>query len=134
VLSPLTLFGMAVGAGATGIALRSLGVPPPITAVAACGGAVAFRAGVVGPLWNLVSAFTSRPAAALEGALLQTAEAVTAFNARGEGLVRLVVDGQSVDVLARLEPGEQGVRIARGEQVRVESVDPHRNSVTVSRL
>jgi hypothetical protein len=124
---------MAVGAGATGIVLRSLGVPPPITAVAACGGAVAFRAGVVGPLWKLVFAFASRPAAALDGALLQTAEVIAAFNTRGEGLVRLVVDGQSVDVLARLGPGEQGVRVARGERVCVESVDPRSNSVTVSR-
>jgi hypothetical protein len=133
-LSPLTLFSMCLGAGATGILLRSLGVHSALlVALAALAGAILFRAGVVGPIWNLIFSFVSRPARALEGALLQLAEAVTPFNAKGEGLVRLEVDGQCVDVLARLEHPDQGSRVLRGQQVRVESVDPHTNTVTVSR-
>jgi hypothetical protein len=134
-LSPVTLFSMALGAGATGIFLRALGIQNALlVALAALAGAVLFRAGVVGPVWNLIFSFVSRPARALEGALLQLAEAVTPFNAKGEGLVRLEVDGQSIDVLARLEDPEPGARVLRGQQVRVESVDPRTNTVTVSRL
>jgi hypothetical protein len=48
----------------------------------------------------------------------------------------VLVDGQSVDVLARLSEEErrQGTRVARGQSVRVEDVDTHRNRCTVSRL
>jgi hypothetical protein len=134
-LSPMTLFSLCLGAGATGVLLRTLGVQSAfLTALAALAGAILFRAGVVGPIWKLVLGFASRPARALEGALLQLAEAVTPFNAKGEGLVRLEVDGQSIDVLARLEHPDQGSRVLRGQQVRVESVDAHTNTVTVSRL
>jgi hypothetical protein len=134
-LSPMTLFSLCLGAGATGVLLRTLGVQSALlTALAALAGAILFRAGVVGPIWKLVLSFASRPARALEGALLQLAEAVTPFNAKGEGLVRLEVDGQSIDVLARLEHPDQGSRVLRGQQVRVESVDSHTNTVTVSRL
>lgn len=133
-LSPMTLFSMALGGGATGILLRSLHLPGALTALCAVTGAVLFRVGVVGPIWNLIYGFASRPARMLDGALLQHAEAVTAFNALGEGLVRLVVDGQSIDVLARLEHPDPGSPVTRGQRVQVESVDSRTNTVTVSRL
>jgi hypothetical protein len=133
-LSPLTLFSMALGAGTTGVLLRSMRLPSALTALAALAGAVLFRVAVVGPIWNLVFGFVSRPARALDGALLQPAEVVTHFNALGEGLVRLEVDGQSIDVLARLEHLDQGSPVSRGQRVRIESVDSRTNTVTVSRL
>src|SRR5438270_114652 len=76
------------------------------------------------------------PAQGLEGTLLQSAEAVTAFDANGEGLVRVLVDGQSIDVLARLteEERREGARVVRGQTVRIEDVDTRSNRCKVSRL
>jgi hypothetical protein len=133
-LSPLTLFSLAFGAGATGTLLMSLHFSPLAAALPAALGAWVFYAAILAPLRRFVFSFASPPAQTLEGALMQQAEVVTSFNTRGEGLVRLTVDGQSVDVLARLEEGNQGARIMRGQRVLVEEVDTHRNTVRVSRL
>jgi hypothetical protein len=133
-LSPITLFSLALGAGATGTILRSFGLSTAAAALPSAFGAWFFYAAILRPLRNFVFGFASRPAQSLEGALLQQAEVVTSFNERGEGLVRLTVDGQSVDVLARLQDAGPGVRVRRGQRVLVEDVDTHRNMVRVSRL
>jgi hypothetical protein len=135
-LSPMTLFAACLGAGAVGSALTHWGVPPELTAAGAAVGAVSFNALVVRPTLRLVMGFASVPASGLAGTLMQHAEAVTAFDANGEGLVRVQIDGQSVDLLARLCEDErrQGTRVLRGQSVRVEDVDPRSNRCTVSRL
>jgi hypothetical protein len=135
-LSPITLFAACLGAGAVGAILLGLGVGPVLAAVGAAAGAVGFNALLVRPIMSLVMGFASEPAQGLDGTLLQNAEAITNFDANGEGLVRVLVDGQSVDVLARLteEERRQGARVLRGQSVLVEDVDTHRNRCTVSRL
>lgn len=135
-LSPITLFAACLGAGAVGALLTAWGVGAALTAVAAVAGAIGFNALLVRPILGLAMGFASEPAQGLDGTLMQNAEALTSFNADGEGLVRVLVDGQSVDVLARLteEERRQGTRVARGQSVRVEDVDTHRNRCTVSRL
>ena len=99
-------------------------------------GAIAFNALLIQPIMRLAMGFASEPAQGLDGTLLQNAEAITNFDANGEGLVRVLVDGQSVDVLARLteEERRQGARVVRGQSVLVEDIDTHRNRCTVSRL
>jgi hypothetical protein len=135
-LSPMTLFSASLGAGAVGSLLTQWEVSPTLTAAAAGLGAVGFNAFLVRPMLRLLMGFVSEPARGLAGSLMQPAEAITAFDANGEGLVRVLVDGQSVDVLARLtaEERRQGARVLRGQSVRVEDVDPHTNRCTVSRL
>jgi hypothetical protein len=133
-LSPLTLFSLAFGAGATGTILMSFHFSRLAAALPSALGAWVFYAAILEPLRRFVFSFASPPAQTLEGALLQQAEVVTSFNTRGEGLVRLTVDGQSVDVLARLEEANPGERIVRGQRVLVEDVDTHHNTVRVSRL
>ena len=133
-LSPLTLFSLALGAGATGLILQSLGLTLVQVAVAAALGAAIFYLAILRPLRSLIFSFASRPAELLDGALMQEAEVVTSFNAHGEGIVRLNVDGRSIDVLARLEKAEHGAHVHRGQRVLVEDVDTHRNEVRVSRL
>jgi hypothetical protein len=134
-LSPITLFAACLGAGAVGALLTVWGVGPLLAAVGAVVGAIGFNALLVRPLLGLALGFASEPARGLDGTLLQNAEAITNFDANGEGLVRVLVDGQSVDVLARLSEEErrQGTRVVRGQSVRVEDVDTHRNRCTVSR-
>jgi hypothetical protein len=135
-LSPMTLFSGCLGAGAVGSVLTGWGVPAPVTAAGAAAGAVGFNALLVRPMMRLVMGFASTPARGLAGTLMQRAEAITRFDANGEGLVRVLVDGQSVDVLARLteEERRQGARVLRGQSVLVEEVDGRSNRCTVSRL
>jgi hypothetical protein len=66
---------------------------------------------------------------------MDNAVAVTGFNRQGEGLVRLDLDGQVVQLLGVLTLNERdaGVRVAAGDQLLVEAVDPARQRCTVSR-
>jgi hypothetical protein len=135
-LSPMTLFAACLGAGIVGSLLTTWGVSAVLAGLGATAGAVLFNALLIRPILRLVMGFASEPARGLEGVLMQSAEAITAFDANGEGLVRVLVDGQSVDVLARLteEEHREGARVVRGQTVRVEDVDSHRNRCTVSRM
>jgi hypothetical protein len=135
-LSPMTLFAACLGAGLMGSLLTSWGVSALLAGFGAAAGAVVCNALFVRPVMRLVMGFASEPARGLEGALMESAEAITAFDANGEGLVRVLVDGQSVDVLARLteEERREGARVVRGQSVRIEDVDTRSNRCKVSRL
>lgn len=136
-LSPLNWFSWLMGAGAAGSLAISLGkTVEPWTGLIALAGAIAFNQGVVRPIWKLVFRFAAEPAKNLEGCLAQIGEAATGFNARGEGLVRLKIDGRSEDVFARLTPQalSEGGRIRSGDRLLVEEVDPHKNECRVSRM
>ncbi len=133
--SPLNWCAWMVGAGAAGTVASQAGVHAVPTGLIALLGAAGFQYGIVKPIWNTIFRFASRPAGNLEACLLQEVEAATAFNERGEGLVRVVIDGREEDILARLVPEERmsGVRVRRGEKLLIEVVDPHTNSCQVSR-
>jgi hypothetical protein len=141
-----------LGFGATGILLKAM-EPPLLAALTPYAGLVndpgmAVRAGrfalamgggwgfehlVVSPLWNFMFRFAS-PAHTLESALCEDARAVTNFDESGHGLIAIDLDGQVVQVLGRLTPGQRaaGVRVRAGDSLFVEAVDPQRNSCTVS--
>lgn len=135
-LSPLNWFSWFLGAGAAGTLLTLAHIQDPLRLIGALVGAILFKVAIVGPIWNNVFKFASKPADNLEGCLMQTVEAVTAFNERGEGLVRMLIDGRSEDVLARLTEADlaRGGRVGRGTQLLVEEVDPSRNTCRVSRV
>jgi hypothetical protein len=133
--SPLNWCAWLVGAGATGTAARSFAVPPVWTAVVAILGAIALQRGVVKPLLGAVFRFASAPASNLEGCIMQRVKAITSFNARGEGLVRISIDGHSEDVLAKLihTANASSDRVQRGDVLIVEDVDPKTSTCIVSR-
>jgi hypothetical protein len=133
-LSPRVLFSALLGFGAAGLALRAFLAGPLLFAAAAAAG-IAFEAFLVGPAWNLLLRFGSRPALTLEHGVMDQAEAVTAFNAEGDGLVKLVVDGQVVQLLGSLSAADlaSGVRVRPGDTLVVETVDASRQRCTVSR-
>jgi hypothetical protein len=132
-LSPLNWFSWMIGAGAAGSLAGA--VAEPGRAAIAVAGAIGFNLLVVKPLWSFIFGFASQPAKNLEGCLMQQVEAVTGFDERGEGLIRVTIDGHSEDVLARLIDGERGiVRIRRGDRLLIEEVDPRTNSCRVSRV
>jgi len=131
-LSPRLLFSLLVGFGAGGIAAASLG--EPLRMAAATVSAVVFEAALVGPLWRFLFRFESREALTLESAIEDEGRAVTGFDANGNGLVAVDVDGQVVQLLATLAADERarGVRIRSGDAVRIAEVDAARGRCTVT--
>jgi hypothetical protein len=131
-LSPRLLFSFFVGFGAAGILASSLHEPLRLAAAVAAG--IAFEAALVGPLWRFLFRFESREASTLETSIEDEARAVTGFDANGNGLVALELDGQLVQLLATLAPDERarGVRIRSGDLVRIAAVDAERGRCTVT--
>jgi hypothetical protein len=133
-LSPRIWFSLLVGFGATGLLVQQHLSGIIQVGVALLGG-LAFEALLMRPVWSLVSRFASEPALTLESGIMDDAEAVTGFNRQGEGLVRLDLDGQVVQLLGVLTADERasGVRVAAGDHLVVEAVDAARQRCTVSR-
>jgi hypothetical protein len=71
----------------------------------------------------------------LSGAVAKVAEAATPFDSSGRGVVKLILDGRIVQLLATLDASEMshGVTVSRGDQVVVIDVDPTRNTCRVTR-
>jgi hypothetical protein len=129
--SPRVLFALLVGFGAGGLLASPLG--EPWRAGAAVLAAAAFEGLLVGPLWRMLFRFESSPAATLESAIEDDARAVMGFDANGQGLVALDVDGQIVQLLATLSADDRarGARVRSGDLVRVSSIDAARHRCTV---
>jgi hypothetical protein len=86
------------------------------------------------PLLTGLQKWTSLPAKTLADAILENGTAVTDFDAKGYGLVRLNLDGQVVQLLGQLAPEEQsGARVRSGETLFVRSVDPAKQRCVVCR-
>ncbi|HET7229819.1 MAG TPA: hypothetical protein VFJ16_07450 [Longimicrobium sp.] len=132
-LSPRALFSVLVGVGAAGLLLGGV-LSGPLLTVAAIVAGVLFEVAAVRPVWNFFFRFGSEPALTLESAITDTATAVTSFNPQGEGVVKIELDGQIVQVLARLAPADlqSGVRVRSGDSLVVEEVDAVRNRCVVS--
>jgi len=131
-LSPRLIFSFFVGFGAGGILASPLAEPFRLVSALAAG--VAFETLLVAPLWRFLFRFESREASTLESAIEDEARAVTGFDADGNGLVALELDGQLVQLLATLSPDERarGVRIRSGDLVRIADVDAERGRCTVT--
>jgi hypothetical protein len=134
--SPLTIFSVCVGAGATGILTRAMIGKPLFVALAAIVGGVLFYSILVKPLWGLIFKFASKPAETLSGAVAREAVATGRFDADGQGIVRVTIDGEYVRLLARLdrEDREKGIAVLSGDKLVVTSVDEKRNRCIVTRL
>ena len=131
--SPRILLSLLVGFGAAGLFLQRVATAP-WTMAGALIGAILLERVVVRSVWNFVSRFESKPALTLESCIDDEVEAVTGFDASGQGLVALEVDGQVVQILGILAEGARarGVRVGRGARLRVDEVDSARNRCTVS--
>jgi hypothetical protein len=98
-------------------------------------GGLLFERVLVRPLWNFAMRFASKPAVTLESAVTDEATAVTSFDANGQGIVSIEVDGQVVQILATLQRDDRalgGARVRAGQRVRIEDVDATKNCCTVS--
>lgn len=130
----MDLFSISLGMGLTGILIRGYVLPPTVYLAAFLGG-VAFDFCFVRPMFALAIRFASRPSEGLEGTVALGAEAVTHFDSDGKGLVRVNMEGQIVQLLAKLEPAEvaAGVTVSKGDQVVLTQVDSKKNSCRVTR-
>jgi len=135
-VSPRIIFSFLVGFGAGGVLLRELLGRGVTLAIAAVLVGVLFERLLVAPLWRLAHRFESSPALTLESSITDDAHAVSSFDARGQGLVAIELDGQVVQVLGTLrsEDLQAGVRVRAGDRLRIEAVDGARNRCTVSYL
>ena len=132
-LSPRVACSFLVGVGASGVLLGHW-LFEPLVAAGALAGGVLFERYVVTPIWNGLFRFASVPARTLEQAVFEVAQAMTDFDAQGQGLIVLELDGQLVQVLGILQADERaiGVQVRRGDRVRIEEVDAVRNRCLVS--
>ena len=132
-MSPRVVFTVLLGTGAAGILLRRALGGAPLAAAAIAGGLI-FEALLVRPVWNATMRFASRPALTLESCVTDPATAVTSFDAHGQGLVSVELDGQMVQVLATLLPAERaaGATVHAGDRLRIAAVDADHNRCTVS--
>lgn len=135
-VSPRIMFSFLVGFGAAGILLREVLGGGITLLVATVLVGILFERVLVAPLWRLAHRFESSPALTLESSLTDDAKAVSSFDARGQGLVAIELDGQVVQVLGTLrsEDLEAGIRVRAGDRLRIEAVDGARNRCTVSYL
>lgn len=134
ITSPRFLFSLVLGFGTAGELLRPM-LGGPLLFAAALAGGVLFERALVSPLWNFAMRFASAPAVTLESAVSDEATAVTSFDANGQGIVSLEVDGQVVQILATLRPDDRALgtgRVRAGQRVRIEDVDAAKNRCTVS--
>ena len=134
-MSPRTLFSLFLGFGTAGLLLRPV-LGGVTLALASILGGIIFERFIVSPLWNFTMRFASRPATTLESAVADEATAVTAFDANGQGIVSLEVDGHVVQILATLQANDRllGSRVRAGQRLRIEAVDEVKNCCTVSVL
>lgn len=133
ILSPRMLFSVLTGLGATGLLADPL-LGGVLLLLLALAGGIAFELLAVRPVWNFFFRFASVPALTLESALYDTGTAVTRFDETGSGVIALEVDGQVLQVLAKLRPEDRdrGLRVRAGDRVLVEEVDGARNRCVVS--
>jgi hypothetical protein len=134
-LQPRVAFSVLVGFGAAGLLLRPL-LGEPALLVTSLGAGLLFEWGLVAPLWRFLFRFASEPALTLESVVSDEARAVTSFDANGNGLVAVELDGQVVQLLATLNAAERAAarRVRAGDRLRIESVDDIRNRCTVTYL
>ena len=132
-LSPAYLAGAIIGFGATGTLLAPI-LHGWLQLGTALIGAYIVCVFCIRPLLTGVQKWASLPAKTLTDAMLENGTAVTDFDSKGYGLVRLNLDGQVVQLLGQLAPDEQsGVRIRSGETLFVRSVDPAKQRCVVCR-
>ncbi len=134
VISPLDLFTLALGAGAVGMAFRGMLGSVPL-AIAAFFGALVFDFLLVKPLIKLIFKFSSTPSEGIEGKLASDAEATCSFDESGKGVVKLILDGQIVQLLGQLEQPEieAGIRVHKGDVLTITQVDSTKGTCRVTR-
>ena len=134
-ISPMTIFSVCLGTGASGLLLVAhLGKPLTALIAVLCG--VGFYALITKPLMRIVLGFASRPAGNLAGAVAQNAIAMSRFDAQGRGMVTVTIDGELKRLLAYQDTQDvqNAVPIVPGDVLVVVSIDPQKNTCAVMKV
>lgn len=131
--SPMNIFATCLAMGGIGVLLQSR-FAFWLTFVLAAAGGIAFTVLIVRPLFRLLLGFSSKPSQGLEGTIATMAEAASSFDANGRGLVKVVLDGEIVQLLGQLAANEvqTGRTVRKGDQIVITDVDAKRGVCTVS--
>jgi hypothetical protein len=134
-ISPIDVFAVSLGAGATGILMRNSVDPALLPYVAALGGAI-LNYGIIRPMFMFAMKFVGVPSEGLAGAITRTGEAMTKFDSQGRGLIHLVLEGEEKQVLATLDETDRqlGIQVGKGDKLLVLDVDEERNTCRVTRV
>ncbi len=132
-ISPLDIFAFCLGCGAAGLLIPKTLATTVVLMIAIVIG-VAFDIAFLKPIFNFALTFVSTPSDGLEGMIAKTAVAVSKFDSKGQGLVRVVIDGEEKQVLAKLESDETGTPVASGDELLVTAIDSKKNVCQVSRV
>jgi hypothetical protein len=132
-LSPAYICGAIIGFGATGTLLSPI-LQGWLQFGLALVGAYIICFFCIRPLLTGIERWASLPAKTLSDAVLENGTAVTDFDAKGYGLVRLNLDGQVVQLLGQLAPDERiDPRVRSGQTLFVRSVETARQRCVVCR-
>ena len=132
-VSPIDIFAIALGVGATGLLLPK-GMSGTIILLIAIAVGIVFDFLFLKPIFNFALRFVSNPSDGLEGMVAKTATSVSNFDSSGRGLVSVVIDAEEKQLLATLEQSDLGTPVKKGEQLMVTGVDARKNSCTVTKL
>ncbi|WNG56394.1 hypothetical protein F0U59_17695 [Archangium gephyra] len=117
--APRLLFSVLALYGTFGNVLALTHLPLWIVALLALLPALLVERFVLAPLWKLAFQFQGRPSSPLPALLMEDARAVTSFR-NGKGLVRVIRDGRSVQLSARLVEGQSMLPVQVGDKLRIE--------------
>ncbi len=102
---------------------------------AAVAGGLGFNYLLNSVITNLLMKYASNPSEGLEGMVAKLGKATSNFDQAGYGVIELVLDQQTVQVLARLDPSEvsEGVKVRKGtiRLIRWEELIPRYCSIVI---
>lgn len=132
-ISPIDIFAICLGSGATGLLLPHSLTSTTIFILAILVG-LAFDLALLKPVFNFALRFASTPSDGLEGMIAKVATAASKFDPNGRGLVLIVIDGEEKQLLATLDADDTATGVHKGEQLLVTGIDSTRNTCRVSRI
>lgn len=132
-ISPIDIFAVSLGVGATGLLLPK-SLSPTIVLILAIVVGLLFDIALLKPVFNFALRFASTPSDGLEGMIAKVATATSKFDPNGRGLVLIVIDGEEKQLLATLDSQDIGASVQKGEQLLVTGIDSMRNTCRVSRI
>ena len=132
-ISPIDIFAVSLGTGATGLLLPHSLSSTMILILAIVVG-LAFDLVLLKPAFNFALRFASTPSDGLEGTIAKFATSVSNFDSSGRGLVSIIIDAEEKHLLATLEESDRATPVRKGDQLIVTGVDAKRNSCSVARM